>query len=260
MIHLKKSTWHLFTLGIIAILLTVTLSACGNKSTEKSSTNNDIKVIASVDFYGEVAKKILGNAGTVTSIIDSPNVDLHDYEPTTKVATAITKANVILTNGIGYDDWVDKLAKNNSTATKIEVGEDILKKHDGDNPHLWYQLKTMPAVAKYLANKFSKMNPKKADYYQANADKYIESLKPISTLVAKLKANSNHKLVDVSEPVFNYALADLGYRQNNKSFSESVENGTDPAPKAVADMQNDITNHKIAFFVQNTQATSKTVS
>jgi ABC-type metal ion transport system, periplasmic component/surface adhesin len=73
-------------LGIIlsfAIFILV-LSSCGNKKVNSSSQK--INVVTTTDFYAEVAKKIVGNKGQVTSIINNPAIDPHDYEPTTKVA------------------------------------------------------------------------------------------------------------------------------------------------------------------------------
>lgn len=262
MIHLQSKGWQRFAVAGVALTLALTLAACGNKATGMKSAHTDnhqIKVIASVDFYGEVAQKVLGNAGTVTSVISSPDIDPHEYQPTTKVAAEVANANVLLSNGIGYDTWMQKLAQDNTKATNIQVGEDILNKHNGDNPHLWYQLKTMPALANYLAAKFAKMDPEKASYFKVNAQKYIATLQPLTTIVNQLKQNSNGKLVDVSEPVFDYALEEMGYRENNQSFAESVENSTDPSPKSVAAMQQDVVDGKIAFFVQNTQASDKTV-
>lgn len=259
MIQNKNRSWQVILGAILALMLLITLTACGNKNTGNKD-KNDIKVITSVNFYGEVAKAVLGNAGTVTSIINKQDVDPHDYEPTTKVAAQVASADVLIANGLGYDSWMEKLAQNNNNVTSIKVGEDVLGKKDGANPHIWYQLNTMPKLANYLADKFSKINPKKASYFKANAQKYIKSMTPLNNLVTELKGNGDNKLVDVSEPVFDYALAELGYRVNNKAFAESVENSTDPAPKSVAAMQKDIETHKITFFVQNTQASNKTTT
>lgn len=259
MIQGKKKLTRVILGTMLSLMMVMLLTACGNK-TNSSKHNNDIKVIASVNFYGEVAKAVLGDAGTVTSIINNQDVDPHDYEPTTKVAAQVSDANVLISNGLGYDTWMEKLAQNNDDAINIKVGEDVLGKKDGANPHIWYQLNTMPKLANYLADKFSKINPKKASYFKANAQKYIKTMMPLNNLVAELKGNGDNKLVDVSEPVFDYALAELGYRVNNKAFAESVENSTDPSPKAVATMQKDIKTHKITFFVQNTQDGDKTTA
>ena len=250
------------TLGavIIAILAVILVLVWGqSKSNQGDNQNSKIKVISSVDFYGEAAKAVLGKYGSVQSVINNPNVDPHDYEPSTKVAKEVAGADLVLYNGIGYDSWMTKLAKN-SNITSVRVGEDVLGKKDGDNPHLWYQSQTMPKLVSYLANQFSKIDPKHKSQFKANADKYVASLKPIVTKIKTLKANSNGKKVDVSEPVFDYALSELGYTENNTHFAKSVEDGTDPSPKDIKAMQDDIKNRSISFFVENTQASDKTVT
>ena len=118
----------------------------------------------------------------------------------------------------------------------------------------------MPKLVTYLSNKFAKIDPKHEAQFKANAKKYISSLKPITTKIDALKANSDNKKVDVSEPVFDYALAELVYTENNTHFAKSVEDGTDPSPKDIKAMQDDIKNRRITFFVQNTQASDKTVT
>ena len=85
-------------------------------------------------------------------MINNPSVDPHDYEPTSKIAKEVANSNVLVANGVGYDGWMSKLAKNAPKATYIKVGEDLLDKKDGDNPHLWYNPKTMPKLANDLAN------------------------------------------------------------------------------------------------------------
>ncbi|KRL99179.1 metal ABC transporter solute-binding protein [Liquorilactobacillus satsumensis] len=241
-----------YFLSFLILGLFLTGCSLGSKS---STQKSGIKVVATTDFYGEVAKAVLGNHGQVSSIINSPNVDPHDYEPTTKVAKLVAKSDLLLYNGIGYDGWAKKL----SGSKKIAVGEDIMKKKDGDNEHLWYNSKTMPRIANYLADYYSKLDPTHKKEYQKNAQKYISSLTELSKLTAQIKQNSKHKLVDVSEPVFDYALDDMGYQVNNTHFSDAVEKGTDPSPSDIKGMQDDIKQRKIAFFVRNTQASDKTV-
>lgn len=244
---MKKKNYLFLLLSLILIL-----AGCSANTQKKAK---GISVVATTDFYGEVAKAVLGSHGSVTSIINNPSIDPHDFEPTTKTAKTVANSAILLYNGIGYDSWAKKL----SGAKKIAVGEDIMNKKDGDNEHLWYNSKTMPAVAKYLAKRFGKIDSKHKEEYLKNAKKYANSLSKLDTMINQIKKNSNNKLVDVSEPVFDYALQDMGYKVNNVHFSNSVEKGTDPSPSDIKDMQNDIKNHKIAFFVQNTQASDKVV-
>lgn len=118
----------------------------------------------------------------------------------------------------------------------------------------------MPKLANALADKFAKKDPANKAKFKANAKKYIASLDDLNALVNKLKSNANGQLVDVSEPVFGYALDYLGYKINDAHFSNSTEEGTDYSAKDINGIETDIKEKKIAFFVNNIQATSKTVS
>ncbi len=86
-----------------------------------------------------------------------------------------------------------------------------------------------------------------------NAKNYIASLKPLQQKLNQLKKNANGAEVDVSEPVFDYTLNDLGYKVADTGYSMAVENDTDPSPAEIKAMQQDIKTHKIKFFVVNTQ-------
>lgn len=248
----KKLFSTLLTLAFIATML----AGCTSKTTAPQHSHQ-INVVASLDFYGETAKAVLGDKGTVTSIIDKPSMEPHEYEPTTNTAKLVSKANVIVYNGLGYDTWMNRLSADNTGTTKINVAQGIMNKQNGDNEHIWYNLKTMPKLANALAEQFGKRQPQSKAYFKQNAKRYIQSLKPLDQKVAQLRRNSRQARVNVSEPVFDYSLTEMGYRQNNNHYAQAVQNDTDPSPKDIKQMQADIRHHKIAFFVVNTQEISK---
>ncbi|MFR6020796.1 MAG: metal ABC transporter solute-binding protein, Zn/Mn family, partial [Lactobacillaceae bacterium] len=209
---------------------------------------------------GELAKAVGGDQVSVQSIIDNPAIDPHDYEPTTKVGKQVATANLIVASGIGYDGWMDKLVKSESKSKQyLRVADDLMGKHEGDNEHIWYDPRTMPKLANALADKFAKQDPSKKAIFKANAKKYIASLDNLNALIQKLKQNVHDQKVDVSEPVFGYALDYLGYKVNNTHFAQATEEGTDYSAKDINGVQDDIKEKKIAFFVNNSQASSKIV-
>jgi len=247
-------------LGFILIFTSffLVLSGCSNKKVNNTSQKLDI--VTTTDFYGEVAKAVVGNKGSVTSIINNPAIDPHDYEPTTQTAKLVSKADVTVANGLGYDSWMDKIDKQN---TYVKIGEDVMAKKTGDNPHIWYKPETMPKYAKYLAKKLAKKQPQNKAYFEKNAQEYIATLKPVQNELTKLEAASKNvpnKNVYVSEPVFDYSIEATGFKVKNKSFEQAVENGTDPTPAVIKDMHQGLKEKKIAFFVLNTQTDSKLVN
>ncbi len=249
--------------GISVALLAIFAVACGSNGAAKQSSSNGskIQVVASLDFYGEVAKAVGGNKVSVQSIINNPAVDPHDYEPTTKVGKSVASADLVVASGIGYDGWMDKVVKSaDKSKNYLRVADDLMNKKEGDNEHIWYDPRTMPKLANTLANKFAKKDPADKATFKANAKKYIASLDDLNTLINKLKSKVNGQLVDVSEPVFGYALDYLGYKVNDDHFSKSTEDGTDYSAKDIHGIETDIKEKKIAFFVNNIQASSKTVN
>lgn len=249
--------------GISVALLAIFAVACGSNGPAKQSSSNGskIQVVASLDFYGEVAKAVGGNKVSVQSIINNPAVDPHDYEPTTKVGKSVASADLVVASGIGYDGWMDKVVKSaDKSKNYLRVADDLMNKKEGDNEHIWYDPRTMPKLANTLADKFAKKDPADKATFKANAKKYIASLDDLNTLINKLKSKVNGQLVDVSEPVFGYALDYLGYKVNDDHFSKSTEDGTDYSAKDIHGIETDIKEKKIAFFVNNIQASSKTVN
>ncbi|WPC16570.1 zinc ABC transporter substrate-binding protein [Pediococcus inopinatus] len=253
---MQKRKW-LYGAFVLMGVLMIVLSGCGRKT----QTSNKLHIVASLNFYGETAKAVAGKYGTVTSIIKSPNVDPHDFEPTTNSAKAVAKADVVVYNGLGYDSWMQRLISSDSEGDvkALNVGKSVMNKQTGDNPHLWYNDQTMAKLANRLAKIYAKKDPKHRKQFEANAKNYVASLKVIQKKVTALKQNRQKSLVDVSEPVFNYALTKMGYKINNSHFALAVENGSDPSAQDIRQMQKDIKQHKIAFFVNNPQASDAIV-
>ncbi|XIF20613.1 MAG: metal ABC transporter substrate-binding protein [Acetilactobacillus jinshanensis] len=243
-----------------SLLVTITallfLSGCGARH---PTSSRGINVVSSVNFYGATAKAVLGRYGHVTSIIKNSSIDPHDFNPTDRDAEAVSKSDFVISNGLGYDDWMNSLSRDAPHAKRIRVGLTLLHKSLQSNPHVWYKLQTMPKLAYYLAKRFSQKDPAHRKEFYRNARRYVNSLDVIRTQIDWLKHHRQSSRVDVSEPVFDYQLREMGYRINDSAYAKAVEHGTDPSPEAIRGVQNDLRNRRIAFFVDNTQASDAIV-
>lgn len=249
--------------ALLGLLLgiSVLLAGCQTKDTTQQTNTGKINIITSLDFYGQTAKRVAGKYGNVTAVIDRPSIDPHDFEPTVKTAKQASNAQLIIYNGIGYDDWMQKLIVNKASGARvIEVGTTIANQKDGSNEHVWYDPTTMPKLATKIAADLAKIQPQHKAYFYRQARAYQASLKPITTELAQLKKNAHGQRVAVSEPVFDYSLKSLGYRISNNHFAKSIEEGADPSPKDIQRMQSDIKHHRIAFFVENVQTDSNIIT
>ena len=250
----SKITKFISIMGLVTLLSLITVG-CSNKQ-NSTSQSNKISIVTTTNVYSDIAKNIVGKYGTATAIIDKSSVDPHDFDPTTADAKKVAKANIIVANGLGYDSWMNKLAKS-VDKKPVLVGEDLMGLKSGDNPHIWYNLDMPTKYVEYLVKRLSKLDKKHAAYFKENGEKYLAKIDKIKQLAQANKGDQ--KPVFVSEPVFDYALQEAGYKIGDKEFEEAIENGTDPSPKTINEMNNSIKQKKIAFFVNNTQASSSTV-
>ncbi|MDR3601057.1 MAG: zinc ABC transporter substrate-binding protein [Desulfosporosinus sp.] len=232
-----------------------------SKAVSTTALSQKIKVVAAENFYGEVAQAVGGDRVAVTSILTNPGQDPHDYEPTADASKAVADAQVVVYTGIGYDDWMGKLLKADSSAQNKEVvvvGSDLLGKIAGDNPHVWYDPSTMSKLANQLANDLGKLDPANSQDYQQRAKAYVTTMTQLTAKVAEIK-QSTPVSIDVSEPVFDYMGDALNLKVNNLKFAKAIEEGNDPTALDFASVQNDIKSKKIKLFVYNTQTDSPTV-
>ena len=250
----SKITKFISIMGLVTLVSLITVG-CSNKQ-NSTSQSDKISIVTTTNVYSDIAKNIVGKYGTATAIIDKSSVDPHDFDPTTADAKKVAQANIIVANGLGYDSWMNKLAKS-VDKKPVLVGEDLMGLKSGNNPHIWYNLDMPTKYVDYLVKRLSKLDKKHAAYFKENGEKYLAKIDKIKQLAQANKGDQ--KPVFVSEPVFDYALQEAGYKIGDKEFEEAIENGTDPSPKTINEMNNSIKQKKIAFFVNNTQASSSTV-
>ena len=250
----SKITKFASIIGLLT-LLSLIMVGCSNKQ-DSAKQSDKISIVTTTNVYSDIAKNIVGKYGTATAIINKSSVDPHDFDPTTADAKKVAQANIIVANGLGYDSWMNKLAKS-VNKKPVLVGEDLMGLKSGDNPHIWYNLDMPTKYVDYLVKRLSKLDKKHAAYFKENGKKYLAKIDKLKQL-AKVNKD-NQKPVFVSEPVFDYALQAAGYKIGDKEFEEAIENGTDPSPKTIKEMNSAIKEKKIAFFVNNTQASSSTV-
>lgn len=245
---------------MLLVVLGLGLSGCQTKATT-SATQKGIHVVASLNFYGEAAQKILGHHGSVTTVINSPSVDPESFEPDIATAKKVAQANVVIQNGLGYDSWMQRLvaANGQNKSQVLNLGQMIGQKM-GANPHLWSDPQIMTQMTRQLVRRFSRLDPQHAAIFRRHGAAYERQLAALPRLARQIKRHANGQQVAVSEPVFNLALKAMGYRVSDGHFAQAIEEDSDPTPADITRLSAQIRHHRIAFFVENTQNSSKNVT
>ena len=126
-----------------------------------------VDAIGAENEYANVLSQIGGPYVHVSSILNNPNTDPHTFEASPGVASEVSQAQLIVQNGVGYDDFMDHIeAATPSSHRKVIVVQKLLGlPTDTPNPHLWYSPRTMPAAAKAMAAALEQLEPAHKAYF-----------------------------------------------------------------------------------------------
>jgi zinc/manganese transport system substrate-binding protein len=243
------------TIGLVTALL-ITIAAL----TDTHGTGSKIPIVAAENFYGDVAQQIGGDRVSVASILSNPDQDPHLFETAPSVVREIAAAQLVIYNGANYDPWMERLLNvTTKPGRAVIVAADLMHKKPGDNPHLWYDPATMPAVAKALAAALSAADPAHADNYTTGLRAFLASLQPLSDKLAALRSKYADASVAATEPVFGYMAAALHLTVLDRRFQLSIMHNTEPSIGDLAAFESDLKTHKIRVLFYNKQASDKIV-
>ena len=219
-----------------------------------------IAVVAAENFYGDIARQIGGDRVAVVSIMNNPDQDPHLFETTPGIVRQIAGAQIAIVNGADYDPWMEKLLSAAPQPNrKVIIAAELVHKKAGDNPHLWYDPATMPAVAKAIAAALGAADAAHKSDYAARLATFLGSLKPLNDKIAAIRGKYAGAAATASEPVFGYMAGALGLKMRNEKFQLAVMNDTEPSARDVAAFEQDLKDHKVRVLFYNKQASSKIV-
>ena len=286
-------------LAIVAGVVAVTLGLAGCASAsgaEQAGDGDALSIVASTSVYGQIATEIVGeiagDAASVTSIIDSSVNDPHSYEASARDRLAVSRADVVIVNGGGYDAFMESLLADAESPerTVLDVSEisgllpaddhehaadehddehadehaddehaDEADGHDhveGFNEHLWYDLDTMRHLAEAIEAELTERSPEHAAEFSANADAFDAGLSALEARTSAIADSFAATPVAITEPVPLYLLEAAGlHNETPAAFSEAIEEGDDVAPRALQEMLA-IVETPVALLAYNAQTAS----
>lgn len=264
----------LAALAGVTLLLTACSSGGGAVPSATESPSGAIDVVASTNVYGGIAGLIGGDKVSVVSIITKASQDPHSYEATAQDRLAVSKADVVIENGGGYDEFLHKMAGDSKidqanilTAVEIaglapedehsaeppkEAGQD--HQHSAFNEHAWYSLEAMTKLADSIAAKLGELEPGSAAQFTTNAATFKAGVAELNGKLAELKATAAGSPVAVTEPVPVYLLEAAGLDNRTPAdYTAAIEEDSDVPPavlKAATDLAG---SSEIKFLAYNEQ-------
>jgi ABC-type Zn uptake system ZnuABC Zn-binding protein ZnuA len=215
----------LVALAALAILATSACSSTGSSppigsagaSAPPTAAADAVKVVTTTTVFADIVKNVGGSRVVATSIIPA-GVGPEDYEPKPDDARKLSDAKLVVSNGVGLDDFLDRLLASGTggKTPQLVLGDGIptITVEGEPNPHFWLD----PSLVKQyyvpkIAAKLSELDPAGKATYDANAAAYSSTL---DSLDAELKAKiatipeANRKLVTFHD-AFPYFARHFGF-------------------------------------------------
>jgi zinc/manganese transport system substrate-binding protein len=232
----------------------------------------ELSVVTSTSVYGAIAEAIAGERATVTSIIVAGNQDPHGYEATARDQLTLSRADLVVQNGGGYDTFVGELLETAGSdavlLSAVEDGEaaahdsgDAEHDHEhGANEHVWYSLHAMEELAGRIGEALAELDPEHADTYGDNAAAFTEGIEGLEERAHELAGRIGGSTALATEPVPLLLLEEVGVEDRTpREFLAAIEDERDVPPAVLAETLDLLAAGEIdvvAFNEQTVDATS----
>lgn len=212
-----------------------------------------LNVVASFSILGDMVSEVAGDKANVTTIV-GPDADAHLYQPNTRDAIAVSEADLIFVNGIGFETWSAQLIETSGTNAAVAIataGITPLLVQGEVDPHAWNSLTNGIIYVNNIEAALSAASPADAAAFKANADAYR----------AKLTALHNRALADIAKLPQNKRVVvtahdAFGYLANAYGLTflapQGIDTEAEPSAKELADLISFLKKEGAgALFVEN---------
>lgn len=210
---MKKYIKHITT--VIVVILIIAVLVVVNKSKDEEQENNNFKIVTSFYPIYVMTANITEGAQNI-ELVNMTDVNVgcvHNYTITTSDMKKIENADVFIENGLGLEDFSDKILESNKNLQIIDSSENILnliKEDDETNPHIWTSISNYIAQVENITKELSQKNPENAEIYEANCNDYVQKLTELKLKYdTELQSLNGESAVSLNES-FEYLGRDLG--------------------------------------------------
>lgn len=206
----------------MTLLVALTVAACDMGGADRAGGDEAAQrpqVVATTTMLEDLTRALAGDDIAVNGIM-KPGGDPHLYKPTPADARLIARSDLVITNGLKLEGWIDDLVRNAGGDARVAVateGIDALKDPTRTNypdPHVWHDVELWKTAVGNVRDALIKVDPSHSADITARAEAL---LKELTALDAEVKASINaipreHRVLVTSHDAFNYYGARYGLK------------------------------------------------
>ncbi|MBB5392033.1 MULTISPECIES: metal ABC transporter solute-binding protein, Zn/Mn family [unclassified Herbaspirillum] len=252
-----------FSVLLAALALTASLPA---------SAAERIPVVASFSILGDIVANVGGDRIAVTTLV-GPDEDAHVFQPAPDDIKAVSRARLVVVNGLGFEGWIERLAQSANyrgaivtasagISARERAGDDdhdehghhdhdAHSHHGKDDPHAWQDPQNVIVYTRNIAAALARLDPAGADIYRKNGEAYVGKLQELDRWAIQQFAQipDAKRRVITSHDAFEYFGAHYKVRF---LAAQGVSTDSEPSAKEVAALIRQIRTQKIkALFFEN---------
>lgn len=218
---------------LFSILIIVSATGCisapqGNPKVETPTLN----VVATIYPLQYFTTRIGGEKFSAIGIIN-PGVDAHTAELTIEEIHKLSNADVVISNGLGMEPWLEKAIKSLGSDIQgrvVRTASEVLEhnehghsdtpfqvlehnEHRHTDPHFWLDPILATAQAKTIADALINADKSNKDYYSMNLVALIEELHELDKEFEVGLSNCQHNEFVISHDALGYLAARYDIKQ-----------------------------------------------
>ena len=207
-----------------------------------SADSSEIQVLTSFYPLYEFTKQV-GQDKVIVSTLVPPGIEPHDWEPTISELQRIHNADLIVINGIGFENWIHDVDTVNSDVIVVDTSKgisvmdydehEIISEHDehsSGDPHIWLNPVMAKIQVQNIADALASIDPQNEKFYRQNAQSYQEKLDLLDSKIKSELASCNKDFISFHN-AFSYFAKQYGLNQH--SIVNFNEPSVGPSPKTL---------------------------
>jgi ABC-type Zn uptake system ZnuABC Zn-binding protein ZnuA len=203
--------------GLVAVCLAaLVVAGCsasgGGAGGDRAGAGGGLRVVATSTQVADLAANVGGDRVRVTSLLKR-GIDAHDYEPSPADLDAVARADVVLRNGVGLEDWLDDTIESSGfTGPVVDTSQGVALRQGegGPDPHIWQNPRNAQRMAANVERALAQAAPDAATRFRANLAAYDRELRDLDAEAARqIDSLANKKLV-TNHDAFGYYVDRYG--------------------------------------------------
>ena len=235
---MSKTIRFLSAVLAITTLTWLSLAGCGGRTSQPIDIGPDkLLIAASIAPLYDFSRQVGGDRVQVEMLVP-PGASPHTYELTPAQLQTLSKARVLVLNGIGLEFWADDVvnAVNNPHLIVVDTAQGLTilegdEDEPGGNPHVWLDPLNAIHQVERIRDALIQADPDGAEVYRANAERYIGELKALDQEIRGRVTTFSSKKFITFHPAWVYFAQRYGLEQ--AAVIETTP-GKEPSPAEVA--------------------------